>query len=111
MINLDAMLTALRNGTQIPFALYGWQTNPAEDAWGILTLDGQEAAIWSDDRMEAQAVRGHVSVFCRTLGGIPDAVQTVLDGLGVSWTFETTDYEPDTRLLHYTWAWREWGDL
>lgn len=111
MIDLENLRAALQQRTQAPFALWGWQQTPEADAWGIVTMDGQAGAVWSDDEVEMQGIRGHVQLFCRRPGSLPSLVQSALRGLRVHWNFETSDYEPDTRLLHYTWAWRDWGDL
>lgn len=110
MTDLQALKNALDSGTGIPFAVHGWQQTPDLPAWGTVTATGQADAIWSDDRMEEQALRGYVSLFSRVLDGAPARVQAVLDGLGLSWRLDAEDYEPDTRLMHYTWRWEEWSE-
>ena len=89
-MTLARLKTALEEATGAPFAAYAWQQTPDEDAWGIVTVDGEAAAVWADDHQQLQAHRGHV------------------DSLEISWSLEAADYETDTRLLHYTWGWRDW---
>lgn len=108
MMNLDAIKAELETRTGAPFALFGWQQTPDLPAWGIVTQKTEAGAIWSDDEQEEQAIRGYVSLFCRERGTLPEQVQAALKALGLSWRFETSDYETDTRLLHYTWRWEDW---
>lgn len=98
------VVSALAERTGIPFALDGWQTNPDAEAWGSVIRRGEAGAIWGDDEQQEQALRGYVSVFARRECGIQDTVQNAIRTLDLSWRYETEDYEPDTRLWHYTWS-------
>ena len=107
-MTLARLKAALEEATGAPFAAYAWQQTPDEDAWGIVTVDGEAAAVWADDHQQLQAHRGHVSLFTRVMDEMPGLVQQALDSLEISWNLEAADYETDTRLLHYTWGWRDW---
>lgn len=107
-MELSTLRAALATATGIPWALYAWTQTPAGDAWGIVNETAEADAIWADDEQQEQAMRGYVSLFARTLGALPGQVQAVLNAQGVSWRLDAQDYEPDTKLLHYTWRWEDW---
>ena len=111
MIDLERIREAVERRSGARITLFAWQQTPEAPAWGTVTLDGQAAAIWGDGGMREQGLEGSVHLFCRNLDGqAPNGVQTALGELGVSWRLDDVLYEQDTRLLHWVWIWREWGD-
>lgn len=112
MIDLNRIQHEIQQRTGIWFTLYTWSKRPDADAWGVITMDGQTAAVWGGDQMRDQALEGSVHLFIRSTDTtVPDAVQSALGELRLSWRLDACVYEPDTRYLHYTWIWRDWGRL
>lgn len=94
------------------FSLFAWQQNPEAEAWGVITLDGQAAAVWGDGAMQEQGLEGSAHLFVRNLTtGAPQGVQEALAEAGLSWRLDDVIYEPDSRILHYVWIWQEWGGV
>lgn len=93
-------------------SLFAWtKTVTDRDDWGAVTLDGQADAVWGDGHMQEQALEGAVHLFCRNVDSTaPAGVQAGLQELGVSWRLDDVRYEETTRLLHWVWIWREWGE-
>lgn len=98
----DKLIDELR-GTGISFADTGWSVAPGTDH-GIVRIEGGADALWADDRMQEQAIRGTVHLFTRDDGrGQMMAVQEALNRAGVSFKFGSRQYEEGTRLTHYEW--------
>ena len=101
---LDAIKTAL-DATGIAFAMYGWATAPRTD-YGVISLESAGAYVSGDDHMQMHAVEGTVDLYCHNAGETQrKAVQTALNSVdGLSWYFNSTQYEADTRLVHFEWV-------
>lgn len=102
MDEFDKLLYELRS-TGIAFEDTGWSVAPGTDH-GIVRIEGGADAVWADDAMQEQAVRGAVHLFTKDAGrGQMKAVQSALNRAGVSWRFSSRQYEETTRLTHYEW--------
>lgn len=99
----DKLLEELR-ATGIDFAHAAWRAAPNTD-YGTAALDGGGDTVWADDAMQEQALTGAVHLFTRDAGHAQmQAVQAALNRAGVCWRFTSSQYEEDTRLTHYEWA-------
>ena len=106
----EALVAALK-ATGIPFAEDGWGVAPRGQAYGVVAIEMQFDSAWADGRMQEQGVEGSVDLFTPTVG-IAEArqVQSALDSVeGVSWRFNSRQFEDDTRLAHWEWIWRVVG--
>ena len=99
----DELMERLNN-TGIPFRESGWAVAPATD-YGVIDIDGGGASEWADDRIVNQAVQGTIDLYTRGAGRAQmKTVQEALNEAGVSWRFNSCQYEEDTKLMHYEWV-------
>lgn len=75
--------------------------------WTEQGEDGYES-FHGDGHKGEQVIIGAVNFFTRTeFDPTVDAIQTILDDSeDVAWTLDAVQYEDETNLIHYTWAWR-----
>ena len=98
----EDLLAALQ-ATGIPFEAYAWETAPAED-YGVVSLDGPGGTLFADDHTEEQAVSGMVDLFVRGPSTAKArTVQAAMNAFDCAWKLNMVQYEPDTRLVHFSW--------
>lgn len=69
--------------------------------------DGEEDAFDADNHKAEQTIHGTIHFFTNIeFDPLFDAIQDTLDNLnGVTYRWEVTTYEDDTRRIHTTWEW------
>lgn len=74
-------------------------TEQGEDGYGSLHTDSHKTE---------QIITGAVDYFTKQeFDSTVDAIQSILDNAErVAWELEAVQYEDETNLIHYTWAWR-----
>lgn len=99
---LDRLKAALES-TGIPFSHYGWDKAPNGD-YGVWAEDSAHH-LYSDNHVESQTTQGTIDLFTLTDDKEKaNLIQTVLNGLEISWYLNSVQYESDTRYLHYEWV-------
>ena len=104
MDEYEAMIAALKE-TGIPFAEDGWDTKPGLP-YGVYAIDGGAGALWAGDRQISQGLQGTVDLFT----GVGSArvnrrtVENAIKQSGVSFWYNSEQYESDKRLMHYEWV-------
>ncbi len=116
MDEYEALIAALE-ATGIPFAEDGWDTRP-EMPYGVYAIDEDAGALWADDRLISQGLRGTVDVFTGMGAGRIDrsVIENALAQAGLSYQFMFQRYEAGgghgsssrhfvegDRLMHYEW--------
>ena len=71
--------------------------------------------VWSeDDRLDLEAGNVHAEKAWQGTADLfttidfdpfADAIESVLEDNGLWWSYEGTDYEEDTGLIHHQWLW------
>ena len=95
---MDKILAAL-----IPynFRAFAWSHAPA-DNYGVVSMDGRNDMVSHIETSQT----GTVDWFSRNpKSDIPQTVEGVFEALGVSWYFNSLQYENDTGFLHWEWVW------
>ena len=97
---LKAALAAL----DIPFAEDAWTQRPGPP-YGVYALENAANAIWADGCMSEQALSGSIDVFALedTLE-LRHTIERTLNACGISWAFNSHQYEDDTQLHHLEWV-------
>lgn len=74
----------------------------------VWTEQGEDTSFHADDRKAEQLIYGAVDYFTKKeFDSTVDAIQKILeDAVNVAWYLEAVQYEDETNLIHYTWAWR-----
>lgn len=100
----EALLEAL-NGTGIPVAEYAWDTRP-DGNYITVAIDGEANSLQADGHKENQSPQGTVDLYTGSADReAMQSVQAALNGLdGCAWYLNSTQYEDDTRLLHWEWV-------
>lgn len=103
MTEYETMAAALK-ATGLPFAEDGWDEKPAPP-YGVYAIDNGAAALWAGDRRREHASQGTVDLFTPVGRGRVrrSVIEDALDEAGVSYWFNSQQYERDTRLMHYEW--------
>ena len=103
MSEYDTLKTALA-ALDIPFAEDAWTQRPGPP-YGVYALENATRAIWADDCMAGQALSGSIDVFSLedTLE-LRHTIERTLNACGISWAFNSHQYEDDTRLHHLEWV-------
>lgn len=72
----------------------------------IWAESGEEESFHSDNGKREQRIIGTVHLFTKTeFDPLADAVQTTLANLGATWSLSSVQYEDETNLIHFEWAW------
>ena len=98
---LVAALTAL----QLPVTQYAWDVRPDTDNI-VISLSNIDSTLQGDDQTVEQAPQGYIDYFSpsNTLDNM-HAIQNVLNTFeGLAWYLNSVDYEENTRLMHWQWA-------
>lgn len=69
--------------------------------------DGQGQIIRADNRLGSQVIEGTIDYF--TIHEYDDTflkIQRALDNHGISYRFNSCQYEKDTKLIHFEWVWQ-----
>ena len=99
---LNKLETALK-ASGIPFAHFAWDKAPKGD-YGVWGEDSAQH-FFADGRLEMQTTQGTIDLFTRNPSGNgKDAIQSILNDLGVAWHLNSVQYESDTRYVHYEWV-------
>ncbi len=100
----DDLVTALK-ATEIPFAEYAWDKRPKVN-YGVVSIDGAGKHAAADNKVEHQALEGTVDLFTYDNDRTDvETIQSVLNDFeGCAWYLESTQYESDTRLIHWEWV-------
>ena len=72
----------------------------------IWAESGEENSFHSNNGKSEQRIIGTVDLFTKQeFDPLVDGVQEALEELGVTWNLESVQYEEETNLIHYEWAW------
>jgi hypothetical protein len=95
---MDKILAAL---LAYNFRAYAWSHAPA-DNYGVVSMDGRNDMASHIERSET----GTVDWYSRNpASSVPAVVESTFEALGVSWYFNSLQYEEDTGFLHWEWVW------
>lgn len=99
----DALLTTGIDGTLV--CHYERPRNPG-DHWIVWQEDGEGDDFSANNRKAEQQGRGTIDCFTKIeYDALLDDIQTALDDApDIAWTLESVQYEDDTKLIHYEWA-------
>lgn len=100
-MNLDIIPAALLN-VGVPVSHYKASKQP--DKYIVWAEDGQADSLWTDGRMQAQAIQGTIDYFTKIendpkVAAIPDA----LSAADISFRLNSVQYEDETKYIHYEW--------
>lgn len=85
---------------------YGCSKKPRPAKYIVWAEDGQTDASYSDNKMKIQAYGGTVDLFTREeFDPLFDAIQAAMNDAGMAWSWNSTQYEEDTNLIHHEWVW------
>lgn len=72
----------------------------------VWSEDGQADAIHANNRMQEQVATGTIDYFTK-IDEDPNfqAIQKALNDAEISFRWESTQYERDTKYIHHEWVW------
>jgi len=67
--------------------------------------DGQSESVWADGKMQEQALTGTIDYFTK-IEYDPNFknIQEALNGIGISYSLNSIQFEPTTKYIHYEWV-------
>ena len=100
----EALMSALK-GTGIPVAEGDWDRAPQSGPYIAVRLDNEGDSLWGDQHQQEQALEGSVHLFERSSDKANmKLIQSVLDGLELSWRLNSTQHEARNHIVHYVWV-------
>jgi hypothetical protein len=67
--------------------------------------DGQADSVWADGRMKEQTITGTIDYYTKVEYDVTfNAIQTALDGIGISYRLNSIQYEELTKYIHTEWV-------
>lgn len=88
----------------VKHAYHYWRPK-VEPPFLIWAEDG-ENGMSADDMKACQAITGTVDYFTKSeYDQAVDAIQKAFDDMGCAWYLSSVQFEDDTGLIHYEWAW------
>lgn len=104
------MLEGLRyalDQTGFEWAFGGWSSAPKGD-FGVYTLNGQVQFRGDGDSGSEIMLRGYVDYFTHDKTLQPKvAIENALRSIGLWWSLESIQFEPETGFIHYEWSWAD----
>ena len=111
MSEYEALVADLKNLTQdnvtLPMAEDEWYTRPDEVSYGTVSLDFEADALHGDDVKVATAYEGSVDLFSMVRNGagwVQKIRETLTEHCGGCWHLNSHQYERETGLYHWEWA-------
>lgn len=102
MTEYDSLREAL-TACSIPFAEDAWTQRPTPP-YGVYALENSASALWGSGSVSDQALSGSIDVFTlEDTRELRRQVENALNTCGISWAFNSHQYEDDTRLHHLEW--------
>ena len=110
-----ALVTALKGLTQgespntvkLPMAEDEWSTRPDTVSYGTVRLDFEVDALRGDNVKQATAYEGSVDLYSLQRSGagwVELITATLTDHCEGCWSLNSHQYERDTGLFHWEWA-------
>lgn len=101
-MTINKLKTAL-DTTGYKFAHYAWAKAPSGD-YGVYAEDDQRS-LWGNGHMAEHTTIGTIDYFTRDDTGTPKStIESVLNGIDISWYLNSIQYENDTGYIHYEWV-------
>lgn len=101
-IKLKAIGDALAELTANCYHYYRPKMEPPFIVWAE---DGEASGLHVDNHKGEQAVSGWIDYYTLTeYDPKLDEIQECLNGLPIAWRLDSVDYEDETNLIHYSWA-------
>lgn len=95
------------NTVTLKVAENGWNTRPDADSYGVIALEFEADALYGDDRKAATAYEGSMDLFSRKKDGdgwVALITGTLTDHCDGAWSLNSHQYERETGLFHWEWA-------
>lgn len=90
----------------LPSATFHYFAAENLDKYIVWAEDGQAEALHGDNKMDIQIKQGTVDLFTRDeYDPLFDSIQNAMNDAGMSWRWESTQYEEDTEYIHHEWVW------
>ena len=106
-MKIAGLVDVLNLFTGIPFTEWAWSEAPA-DGYGVVTADGQSEFRADADPVAEKMLTGYVDVFVKATDPDPtEDVEDAMRALGVWFSIESIQFEPETGFLHFEWRWRD----
>lgn len=100
----EALKAALEQ-TGIPMAEGDWDRAPQSGSYIAVRLDSEGDSLWGDQHQQEQALEGSVHLFERSGDKANmQLIQSVLDGLELSWRLNSVQHEARNHIVHYEWV-------
>jgi hypothetical protein len=95
---------------EISEALYIYHYERAEDyqlPYGVWAEQGEGDSFHAGNAKAEQTIEGVLDFYTQEeFDPLADAIQECLDGIeGCAWSWTNTQYEDETKLIHFTWEW------
>jgi hypothetical protein len=95
---------------EIDEALYIYHYERAEDynlPYGVWAEQGEGGCSSADNGKKEQTIEGVLDYYTQEeFDPLVDAIQECLNGIeGCAWSWTNTQYEDETKLIHFTWEW------
>jgi len=102
-MTLSELKTALLAVTS---KVYHMDATGATGNYIVWAEDGSGEMLWADGQMKHQAITGTIDYFTKMeYDPAFAAIQAALDTLGISYSLTSTQFEADTKYIHYEWVW------
>lgn len=103
MTCLDRIRDALLAVTPEVYHFHAQKPRPPYIVWAE---DGAGDTVFGNNRLQNQVIAGTVDLFTDDPEdtSLFDGVQAALDGV-CAWRLNSVQYEDETKLTHYEWAW------
>lgn len=106
-MTLNDIKTALLTVTS---KVYHFKSPKPSGNYIVWAEDGQAGSLHADNKMKAQVITGTIDYFTKDDGDQNfNKIQQALNGIEVSWSLNSIQYEDDTGYIHYEWVW-EYGN-
>lgn len=106
-MKIAGLVDVLNLFTDIPFTEFAWSEAP-EGGHGVVSADGQDEFRADADPVAEKMLTGYVDVYVKASDPDPtDDVEGAMRAIGVWFSMESIQLEPETGFLHFEWRWKD----
>lgn len=95
---------------QVDVEVFHYYALHPSDRYVVWAEDGEGAELAADNRKIGQVLSGTIDFFTKTeQDPAREEIQRALEDAEISYSFNSVQYEEETRYIHYEWRWEVVG--
>lgn len=92
--------------TGLKVSVFHYRRRKMQPPFAVWQEDGEGDSLHTGNRKTEQVITGTLDYFTQTeYDDVIDQIQDALNATCTAWRLESVQYEEETNMIHYEWAW------